>query len=53
MVITSNSSGFCLNIEIVAYDQLFDIGKHQVLDKVKAAVKGVRKNLQVGFISNM
>lgn len=35
--------------EIVAYDQLFDIGKHQVLDEVKAAVKGVRKNLQVGF----
>lgn len=35
--------------EIVAYDRLFDIGKHQILDEVKAAVKGVNKNLQIGF----
>lgn len=35
--------------EIVAYDQLFDIGKHQVLKEVNAAVKAVNKNLQVGF----
>lgn len=35
--------------EIVAYDRLFDIGKHQVLDEVKAAVKGVNANLQIGF----
>lgn len=35
--------------EIVAYDRLFDIGKHEVLDEVKKAVKGVRKDLQVGF----
>jgi hypothetical protein len=35
--------------EIVAYDQLFDIGKHQILDEVRTAVKSVRKTLQVGF----
>ena len=35
--------------EIVAWDKLFDLGKHQVLDEVYAAVKGVNKNLQVGF----
>jgi len=35
--------------EIIAYDRLFDIGKHQVLEEVKIAVKGVSKNLQVGF----
>lgn len=35
--------------EIVAYDKLFDIGKHQVLDEVRAAVKGVNPNLQLGF----
>lgn len=35
--------------EIVAYDRLFDFGKHQILDEVKAAVKGVRRNLQIGF----
>jgi hypothetical protein len=35
--------------EVIAWDRLFDIGKHQVLSEVNAAVKGVRKNLQVGF----
>ncbi len=35
--------------EIMAYNQLFDIGKHQILKEVYNAVKGVRKNLEVGF----
>jgi hypothetical protein len=35
--------------EIIAWDRLFDVGKHQVLVEVRAAVKGVRNNLQVGF----
>lgn len=35
--------------EIMAYNQLFDLGKHQVLKDVYAAVKNVRKNLEVGF----
>lgn len=35
--------------EIVAWDKLFDQGKHQVLEQVYNAVKGVNKNLQVGF----
>jgi hypothetical protein len=35
--------------EIIAWDRLFDEGKHQVLAEVNAAVKSVRKNLQVGF----
>ncbi|HXP61363.1 MAG TPA: hypothetical protein VN829_12780, partial [Dongiaceae bacterium] len=35
--------------EIVAWDRLFDLGKHQVLAEVNAAVKAVRKELQVGF----
>lgn len=35
--------------EIMAYNQLFDTGKHQVLKEVYNAVKGVRKNLEVGF----
>ena len=35
--------------EIVAWDRLFDEGKHQVLAEVKAAVKSVRASLQVGF----
>jgi hypothetical protein len=35
--------------EITAWDRLFDLGKHQVLAEVRAAVKGVRSNLQVGF----
>jgi hypothetical protein len=33
----------------MAYNQLFDIGKTQVLKEVYNAVKGVRKNLEVGF----
>lgn len=35
--------------EIMAYNQLFDLGKHQVLKEVYTAVKGVRKDLEVGF----
>jgi hypothetical protein len=35
--------------EIILWDRLFDEGKHQVLAEVNAAVKGVRKNLEVGF----
>ena len=35
--------------EIMAWDRLFDEGKHQVLAEVNAAVKSVGKNLQVGF----
>jgi hypothetical protein len=35
--------------EIIAWDRLFDIGKHQVLAEVNAAVKSVRQELQVGF----
>lgn len=35
--------------EIVAWDKLFDMGKHQVLEEVHDAVKAVNKNLQVGF----
>ncbi len=37
------------NPEIIAWDRLFDIGKHQVLAEVRGAVKAVRPNLQVGF----
>ena len=37
------------NPEIIAWDRLFDIGKHQVLSNVRAAVKAVRPELQVGF----
>lgn len=35
--------------EIMAWDRLFDEGKHQVLAEVNAAVKAVRNDLQVGF----
>lgn len=35
--------------EIMAWDRLFDQGKHQVLAEVKATVKSIRANLQVGF----
>jgi hypothetical protein len=35
--------------EIIAWDRLFDQGKHQVLAEVGAAVKAARANLQVGF----
>jgi len=35
--------------EIIAWDKLFDLGKHEVLNEVYAAVKGVNKNLLVGF----
>jgi hypothetical protein len=35
--------------EIMAYNQLFDIGKHQVLKEVYKTVKSVRKDLHVGF----
>jgi hypothetical protein len=37
------------NPEILAWDRLFDIGKHQVLAEVRAAVKNVRPDLQAGF----
>jgi hypothetical protein len=37
------------NPEILAWDRLFDLGKHQVLAEVRAAVKAVRPGLQVGF----
>jgi hypothetical protein len=35
--------------EIVAYDRLFDIGKHQILDEVRTAVKSISSTMQVGF----
>ena len=35
--------------EIMAYNQLFDLGKSQVLKDVYTSVKGVRKSLEVGF----
>ncbi|MEJ7738350.1 MAG: twin-arginine translocation signal domain-containing protein [Chitinophagaceae bacterium] len=35
--------------EIIAWDQLFDLGKHQVLEQVYNTVKGINKNLEVGF----
>jgi hypothetical protein len=35
--------------EIIAWNRLFDQGKHEVLAEVRAAVKAVRKDLQVGF----
>jgi hypothetical protein len=35
--------------EIIAWDKLFDFGKHQVLADVRAAVKRVKPDLPVGF----
>jgi hypothetical protein len=35
--------------EIMAWDRLFDAAKHQVVAEVRAAVKSVRKDLQLGF----
>lgn len=35
--------------EIIAWDQLFDLGKHQVLEEVQVAVKEVNKDLKLGF----
>jgi hypothetical protein len=35
--------------EMVAYHQIFDFGKHEILSDVREAVKAVNKNLQVGF----
>ena len=35
--------------EILLWDKLFDIGKHQVLQEVHDTVKRVRADLQVGF----
>lgn len=35
--------------EILAWDRLFDAGKHQVLADIRGAVQAVRPNLQVGF----
>ena len=37
------------NPEILAWDRLFDIGKHQVVADIRTAVKAVRSNLQTGF----
>ncbi len=37
------------NPEIIAWDKLFDLGKHQVLAEVRAAVKAVKPKLEVGF----
>jgi hypothetical protein len=37
------------NPEILAWDRLFDIGKHQVVADIRTAVKAVRPNLQTGF----
>lgn len=35
--------------EVLAYQQMFDYGKHRVLQDVRDAVKAVNKNVQVGF----
>ncbi len=35
--------------EIIAWDRLFDEGKHQVLAELNRTVKSIRPNLQVGF----
>jgi hypothetical protein len=35
--------------EIMAYNQLFDVGKHQILKDIYTSVKAVRKELEVGF----
>jgi hypothetical protein len=35
--------------EILTWDRLFDLGKHQVLSEVRAAVKAVNPRLEVGF----
>ena len=35
--------------EIIAWDRLFDAGKHQVLADVYSTVKNIRPELQVGF----
>lgn len=35
--------------EIIAWDRLFDAAKHQVLAEVNAAVKSVRRGLELGF----
>jgi hypothetical protein len=37
------------NPEILAWDRLFDLAKHQVLAEVRSAVKSARPELQVGF----
>lgn len=35
--------------EIIGWDKLFDLGKHQVLERVYETVKGINQNLQIGF----
>lgn len=35
--------------EITAYDELFDLAKHQILKDVYATVKSIDKNMKVGF----
>jgi hypothetical protein len=37
------------NPEILAWDRLFDVGKHQVVADVRAAVKSIKPTLQTGF----
>jgi hypothetical protein len=40
---------FLENPEILAWDRLFDAGKHEVLGEVYEAVKSINRNLLVGF----
>lgn len=35
--------------EILAWEKLFDYGKHQILEDIRRTVKGIRPDLQVGF----
>ena len=35
--------------EIMAYNQLFDVGKQQILKDIYTSVKAIRRELQVGF----
>jgi hypothetical protein len=35
--------------EIIAWDKLFDLAKHQILAEVRAAVKAVNPKIEVGF----
>jgi hypothetical protein len=37
------------NPEILSWDRLFDVGKHQILIDVRTAVKSVKPTLEVGF----
>jgi hypothetical protein len=35
--------------DVLAWDRLFDLGKHRVLSEIRAAVKAVNARLEVGF----